>query len=77
MKEVKRATFTAKEAAEYLGVSYWLITRLCKQGKMPHSRIGGRLILRKEKLDVWLNNMETRSIQEEKTDYGKIRKIMP
>ena len=31
LDKIKRTTLTAKEAAEYLGISYWLITQLVKR----------------------------------------------
>lgn len=30
-EKIQRTTLTAKEAAEYLGISYWLITQLVKR----------------------------------------------
>jgi len=32
-----------------------------RQGKIPHSRIGARIILREESLDAWLSEQEQRS----------------
>ena len=31
IERMQRTTLTAKEAAEYLGISYWLITQLVKR----------------------------------------------
>ena len=31
--KVQRTTLTMKEAAEYLGISYWLINQLVRQNK--------------------------------------------
>lgn len=32
-QEVKRITLTMREAADYLGISYWLINQLVKKNK--------------------------------------------
>jgi excisionase family DNA binding protein len=69
-------TMTAQEAADYLGISYWLILELAKRKDIKHARAGlgrGNLLFRKETLDNWLMEQEEKSIQ--KTEYGKIRKI--
>ena len=48
LDNIKRTTLTAKEAAEYLGISYWLITQLVKRKQIPCSRVGKRILFRKE-----------------------------
>ena len=35
IEKMQRTTLTAKEAAEYLGISYWLITQLVKRKQIP------------------------------------------
>ena len=55
VERVQRTTLTAKEAAEYLGISYWLITQLVKRKQIPCSRVGKRILFRKEALDCVLN----------------------
>ena len=47
---IQRTTLTAKEASEYLGISYWLITQLVKKNKIPYSRMGSRILFRKDAL---------------------------
>jgi len=49
-----RATMQTKPAAEYLGLSYWKLLELVKAGKVPHIRVGGRILFRRESLDKWL-----------------------
>ena len=46
LDNIKRTTLTAKEAAEYLGISYWLITQLVKRKQIPCSRVGKRILFR-------------------------------
>ena len=62
LEKVTRTTLTMKETAEYLGVSYWLVTQLVKRKKIPCSRVGGKVLFRKEALDRYLNEKEKASI---------------
>lgn len=54
LEKVTRTTLTMKETAEYLGVSYWLVTQLVKRKQIPCSRVGGKVLFRKEALDKYL-----------------------
>ena len=65
LEKVTRTTLTMKETAEYLGVSYWLVTQLVKRKKIPCSRVGGKVLFRKEALDNYLNEKEKASITNE------------
>lgn len=38
-EKMQRITLTAKEAAEYLGISYWLITQLVKRKQIPLEKL--------------------------------------
>ena len=63
--EKKQSTsLTAKEAAEYLGISYWLITQLVRRKQIPCSRVGKRILFRKEALDIYLSKKENDSLLE-------------
>lgn len=62
IEKIQRTTLTAKEAAEYLGISYWLITQLVKRRQIPCSRVGKRILFRKEALDVYLSQKENDSL---------------
>ena len=64
IENIKKTTLTAKEAAEYLGISYWLITQLVKRKQIPCSRIGKRILFRKEVLDIYLSKKENDSLNE-------------
>lgn len=63
-ERIQRTTLTAKEAAEYLGISYWLITQLVRRKQIPCSRVGKRILFRKEVLDIYLSNKENDSLKE-------------
>lgn len=65
LEKVTRTTLTIKETAEYLGVSYWLVTQLVKRKQIPCSRVGGKVLFRKEALDKYLNEKEKASITNE------------
>ena len=62
LEKVTRTTLTMKETAEYLGVSYWLVTQLVKRKKIPCSRVGGKVLFRKEAIDNYLKKQEEASI---------------
>lgn len=48
------ATFTVKEAAEYIGISEASIRRWGKQGQFPIVHHGSRVVIYKRDLDKWL-----------------------
>lgn len=62
LQKVQRATLTMKEAAEYLGISYWLINQLVRRKQIPCARVGGRVLFRVQALDEYLSKMEKESI---------------
>lgn len=63
VKNIQRTTLTANEAAKYLGISYWLITQLVKRKQIPCSRVGKRILFRKEILDIYLSEKEKDSLE--------------
>ena len=62
LPKIQRTTLTMKEAAEYLGVSYWLINQLVRKKQIPCSKVGGKYLFRVQALDEYLKNMEQKSI---------------
>lgn len=62
VQKVRRTTLTMKEAAEYLGVSYWLINQLVRKKQIPYCKVGGKYLFRVQALDGYLANMEQESI---------------
>ena len=62
-QKVQRTTLTMKEAAEYLGVSYWLINQLAKRKKIPFSKVGGKFLFRVKALDEYLTEQEKASVR--------------
>ena len=52
-----------KEAADYLGISYWLINQLAKINQIPCSIVGGKYLFRVKVLDEYLTQKEEASVQ--------------
>lgn len=61
-----RATMTAREAATYLGISYWLILELVKRGELNCVKAGGRKLFRQSGLDDWMNRQEAGEVRDER-----------
>ena len=62
LKTIERTTLTMKEAAEYLGISYWLINQLVRRKQLPCSKVGGKFLFRVQALDDYLTKKEQDSI---------------
>lgn len=73
---MNKTTMCAKDTAKYLGISYYTLLELRKQGKIPNSKIGRKYLFRKDTLDLWLQEQETASVKSEpeSVGYGKLRK---
>ena len=62
LQKVQRTTLAMKEAAEYLGVSYWLINQLVRRKEIPCSKVGGKFLFRVQVLDEYLSTKEQESV---------------
>ena len=62
LQKVQRTTLTMKEAAEYLGVSYWLINQLVRRKEIPCCKVGGKFLFRVQVLDEYLSTKEQESV---------------
>ena len=62
LQKIQRTTLTMKEAAEYLGISYWLVNQLVRRKQIPCSKVGGKYLFRVQALDEYLKNMELQSM---------------
>ncbi|PGE98890.1 excisionase [Bacillus pseudomycoides] len=62
---MQRGTMTAKEAANYLGISIDLIYKESIYGSLPCVRIGRRKLFRKEALDRYMLQQELRCLEDE------------
>lgn len=72
----------AKEAGIYIGgpdtpVSYYTMLQWAKRGKIPHCKIGSRVLFSQEAIDTWIEQQEAASVKslDESQGYGKLRKI--
>ena len=63
LQKVQRTTLTMKEAAEYLGISYWLINQLVRRKQIPCSKVGGKYLFRVQALDEYLKEKEENSLK--------------
>ena len=50
------------EAAQYLGISYWLIRKLVREKKIPYYKIESKTLFTKEILDKYIQD----SLEEQK-----------
>lgn len=64
----------AKTTSEYLGISYWSLTNLARNKRIPFVPVGDRPYFRKETLDQWILDQESNSIKQETNRFG-IKKI--
>lgn len=62
-----------KEAAEYLGISYWLINQLAKRKQIPYSKVGGKFLFRVKALDEYLTQKEEASVQQRKKSMVQVQ----
>jgi len=62
LQKIQRTTLTMKEAAEYLGISYWLNNQLVRRREIPCSKVGGKFLFRVQVLNEYLNSKERESI---------------
>ena len=62
LQKVQRTTLTMKEAAEYLGISYWIINQLVRRKEIPCSKVGGKFLFRVQVLDEYLSSKEQESV---------------
>ncbi len=61
LASLNRKTFNAKQAANYLSVSYDTITRLARIGDIDFVKNGTSYIFRRRHLDEWLDKQERRA----------------
>lgn len=55
---MERTTITVYETAEYLGLSVDMIYKLVRGNRIPHIRIGRRILFKVESIDQWLSDIE-------------------
>lgn len=60
---MKPVTLKARQAAGYLGISYWKILDMVKKGEIPHIKAGKLVLFRQETLDRWIMEQEAASCE--------------
>lgn len=63
MLDIQSPTMNAKQAAQYIGISYWTLLNLTRQGQIKHFRGGNKLLFRQKSLDEWMSEAEDASIR--------------
>ena len=58
-------TIDVPGASRYLGVSAYLVRKLVSEGKLPHLRLGARILFRQAALDEYLHDLEVKSVRHE------------
>ncbi len=58
MQEIQRLALNATEAARLIGISRRLLWTWTNCGKVPHKRIGKRIVYPRVALESWLNESE-------------------
>ena len=52
----ERKVLDSVEAAQYLGISYWLIRKLVREKKIPYYKIESKTLFAKEILDKYIQD---------------------
>ena len=58
IKPIERTTLTVGEIATYLGLSKDFIYILVRENRIPHVRVGRRILFKRESIDKWFEDME-------------------
>lgn len=53
---VERRFFSVKDTARYTSLSYWNVRDLCALKKLPHVRVGKRILIDRRDLDQFLED---------------------
>lgn len=62
---MKRQTLNVQEAADFIGVSSWLIYDMVRLRQIPAIRIRTRIFFRKETLMQWMSDKESAALENE------------
>ncbi len=60
---MNKLIINAKEASKILGINYWKLLELVKAKKIPHIKVGNRILFREETLEKWLAQKEKQSVE--------------
>lgn len=65
LEPIKRSTLTVLEVAEYLGVSKDTIYIMAREKRIPHFRIGSRVLFKRNAIDEWIESQMIEGIENE------------
>lgn len=57
----ERLAYSVEETARLLSISRAYAWTLVRSGDLPSVRIGGRVLVRRSRLDAWLDKLDTAS----------------
>lgn len=63
LEPIKRSTMTALEVAEYLGVSRDMIYIMAREKRIPHFRIGSRILFKRDVIDHWTESQMIEDVE--------------
>lgn len=61
---MERQTLNVVEIAKYLGISKDLIYQLVRENRIPHLKVGRRILFRIISINRWLQDVEEGSIKQ-------------
>lgn len=59
----ERLTLTADEVAWLLGVHKETVYRMSREKQIPHFRVRGRILFRREAIEKWISDLEQNSVE--------------
>jgi excisionase family DNA binding protein len=60
---MKRKTLNVQEAADFIGVSAWLIYDMVRRKEIPAIRVRTRIFFRVETLEKWMTEKEAEAVE--------------
>ena len=54
---------TAKEVSAWLKISLPWVRKLTQEKRMPHIRLGARVLYRPEEIEAWVRNHEVKAVE--------------
>ena len=55
---IESEVMNAKETAEYLKISYWLLMKMARESQIPAFRCGNKVLFRKSSIDKFIDEQE-------------------
>lgn len=59
LRRSERAVYNVREVSEMLSISLGGTYQLCREGKIPAIKLGGRWVVPKTRFHAWLDNLPT------------------